>query len=77
MTRGGTPCFRRAALLDARGVAFRARRLIHITVAVARFMEILFWDIARAAGMLAAVALLGIGAAAATLVGVRRLWRRR
>lgn len=65
--------FRRAVLLDGRGAAHPIRRLIHVTVAVARFMEILFWDIARAAGLLAGAALLAIGAALLVLVAVRRL----
>lgn len=71
------PCFRRAVLLSERRVAFRTPRLIHVTVAVARFMEILFWDIARAACLLAGAALLAVGAALLLILSVRRMWRRR
>ncbi len=51
--------------------------MVHLTVAIARFVEALFWAIFRASGW---VALLVVGVAAAgalVFTLIRSLWRRR
>jgi len=51
--------------------------LVHITVAIARFVEILLFDIARAAAGLLALGLLALGGVVLGLVWLRRMMRRR
>lgn len=48
--------------------------MVHITVAIARFFEILLLDIARSAAGVMAVGALALGAVAAG-VGLLRRWR--
>ncbi len=51
--------------------------MIHLSVAIGRFVEALFWAILRAAGWVA-FAVAGVMLACALLFfGARRLWRRR
>ena len=50
--------------------------MVHITVAIARFIEILLFDIARAAAGLVAAGALLLVACAGALVAVRRIRRR-
>ena len=51
--------------------------MVHITVAVARFVEILLFDIARTAAGLLGAGLLIIAACVGALIAVRRIARRR
>ena len=52
------------------------RVLVHITVAIARFIEILLFDIARAAAGLIVIGLLVLGGCVAAIVTVLRAVRR-
>jgi hypothetical protein len=51
--------------------------LVHLSVAIGRFAEILFWAIMRAAGMVAGLTTLGLLALLLVWLGVRRAYRGR
>jgi hypothetical protein len=46
--------------------------VFHLTLAIARFFEILLLDIAKSALGLIALAVLGLGGAIAGIIGIRR-----
>ena len=50
--------------------------MVHITVAIARFVEILLFDIARAAAGLVVIGLLVLGGTMAAIVALLRAVRR-
>ncbi|MBA3896459.1 MAG: hypothetical protein H0X36_04855 [Sphingomonadaceae bacterium] len=47
--------------------------MVHLTVGIARFMEILILAMARGAGTLLLAGLVAVGAVAVTIAGLRRL----
>ena len=51
--------------------------MVHLSVAIGRFVEALFWAIFRAAGWVAVLAAAVMGAAVLLVLLVRRMLRRR
>ena len=51
--------------------------MVHLSVAIGRFVEALFWAILRAAGWVAVLVALAAAAGALVFVAVRRVVRRR
>jgi hypothetical protein len=50
--------------------------LFHITVAIARFFEIMLWDIVQSIGGLVAIGVIVIFAGIASVAGIRKLGRK-
>ncbi len=51
--------------------------MVHLSVAIGRFVEALFWAIFRAVGWVVLMVVLAVGAGVLAFVAIRRLARRR